>query len=258
MRKIVHSSHQTYSQSERWGEGVDSRCRHSRGFTLIELLVVISIIAILAAILFPVFAQAREKARAAACLSNGKQIALAVSMYSQDHDEVLPLAVDLSTNAWWESSVIPYIRGGGIGGILACPSAPSRAFAYSMNWSTSGRSQAAMSNPADTILTADGAQAPRLADLEDKLPQAGPYFLYTYPGTGEALWTVKPNFQTGVGDPNATVRPDLPDADADSAQGLMRFRHHDGVNATFVDGHTKYIRKGASRLSQWDPAFQRQ
>jgi prepilin-type N-terminal cleavage/methylation domain-containing protein len=64
--------------------------RRSRGFTLIELLVVIAIIAILAAILFPVFAQARDKARQAGCLSNTKQIALGLHMYIQDYDETTP------------------------------------------------------------------------------------------------------------------------------------------------------------------------
>ncbi len=63
-----------------------------RGFTLIELLVVIAIIAILAAILFPVFARAREKARQASCLSNLKQIALSTMMYAQDYDEVMPIS----------------------------------------------------------------------------------------------------------------------------------------------------------------------
>src|SRR5579862_8507131 len=62
------------------------------GFTLIELLVVLAIIAILAAILFPVFAQAREKARAAACLSNEKQIGIGIMMYAQDYDETYPMA----------------------------------------------------------------------------------------------------------------------------------------------------------------------
>jgi len=63
----------------------------AKGFTLIELLVVIAIIAILAAILFPVFAQAREKARAASCLSNSKQLGISTMMYAQDNDEKLQI-----------------------------------------------------------------------------------------------------------------------------------------------------------------------
>jgi prepilin-type N-terminal cleavage/methylation domain-containing protein len=77
--------------------------RKSRGFTLIELLVVIAIIAILAAILFPVFARAREAARKATCLSNLKQIDLAALMYAQDYDEVLPAACCTG----WMSSAHP-------------------------------------------------------------------------------------------------------------------------------------------------------
>lgn len=68
------------------------RAGRRTGFTLIELLVVIAIIAILAAILFPVFARAREKAREANCISNQKQIGLALHMYAADYDDLLPLA----------------------------------------------------------------------------------------------------------------------------------------------------------------------
>ncbi len=80
------------------------------GFTLIELLVVIAIIAILAAILFPVFAQAREKARQSSCISNMKQIGLAVIQYQQDADEAYPLGVDNNWQHAWPSQVQPYIK----------------------------------------------------------------------------------------------------------------------------------------------------
>src|SRR5450756_518385 len=94
-------------------------CAHD-GFTLIELLVVIAIIAILAAILFPVFAQAREKARQITCVSNEKQIGLATLMYIQDYDETFPLcyfnypdANNPSTGfTEWSTAVNPYIKNG--------------------------------------------------------------------------------------------------------------------------------------------------
>jgi len=90
----------------------------SRGFTLIELLVVIAIIAILAAILFPVFARAREKARTASCQSNMKQVSLGIIMYMQDYDESFPLyAGDLPQN--WDRTCMPYIKNEQV---FSCPS----------------------------------------------------------------------------------------------------------------------------------------
>ena len=79
-------------------------------FTLVELLVVIAIIAILAAILFPVFARARENARRTSCLSNLKQIGLGFLQYTQDYDEAYPLSSYPATNVSWTTSTQPYIK----------------------------------------------------------------------------------------------------------------------------------------------------
>jgi len=108
--------------------------RISFGFTLIELLVVIAIIAILAAILFPVFAQAREKARQITCVSNMKEIGIGFLMYSQDYDEYyMPCRVNAPNGAAeeWTNIIQPYIKNGtktsvynSDGGIFFCPSFP--------------------------------------------------------------------------------------------------------------------------------------
>src|SRR5688572_28647190 len=94
-----------------------------RAFTLIELLVVIAIMAILGAILFPVFARAREAARASSCLSNLKQVGLALSMYVQDQ-EGYPTHSSLSSvspRTYWPDSIYPYVKNEKV---FQCPSAP--------------------------------------------------------------------------------------------------------------------------------------
>jgi len=96
--------------------------RKRSGFTLIELLVVIAIIAILAAILFPVFAKAREKARMSSCSSNLKQMMLGVIQYTQDYDERYPSARWGGNNAYsWRATTAPYVKSRQL---FACPSNP--------------------------------------------------------------------------------------------------------------------------------------
>jgi prepilin-type N-terminal cleavage/methylation domain-containing protein/prepilin-type processing-associated H-X9-DG protein len=120
-----------------------------RGFTLIELLVVIAIIAILAAILFPVFARAREKARQTSCLSNVKQMALGTMMYAQDYDEVYPMGIFMvqgeTLSLWeehynqdpgrynyifWMDLIMPYVKNKQV---FQCPSNPQDWTGYSWN-----------------------------------------------------------------------------------------------------------------------------
>jgi prepilin-type N-terminal cleavage/methylation domain-containing protein/prepilin-type processing-associated H-X9-DG protein len=150
--------------------------RRSNGFTLIELLVVIAIIAILAAILFPVFARAREKARQSSCTSNLKQIATGVMMYVQDYDEMFPPerdgidaipwyadgTVTWTTYANYQPLVMPYVKNKQV---FMCPSsnrtndAERFAYDYAMNSSLSTGVPplrlALLTVPAETLMVAD-------------------------------------------------------------------------------------------------------
>jgi len=131
-----------------------------RGFTLIELLVVIAIIAILAAILFPVFAKAREKARQTACLNNQRQITTAVLMFAQDHDELLPS----TTSVWGDISLDK--------GVLVCPTAGTKIKnAYGYNYWVGGKALGEVSDPVSTVLTADGTQNTLITGIADIDPR---------------------------------------------------------------------------------------
>ena len=123
------------------------KSRKKNAFTLIELLVVIAIIAILAAILFPVFAQAREKARQTSCLSNLKQIGLAFLQYEQDYDEQYPMVfipydtggVPDQTPCSWACSILPYSKNYQIFRCLSEPTAmpgitPGTTYSTTYNW----------------------------------------------------------------------------------------------------------------------------
>lgn len=131
------------------------RCRrYHSGFTLIELLVVIAIIAILAAILFPVFAKAREKARQTQCMNNQKQIATAIQMWSQENEEKLP-----TIQAFWSAVDVP-------AKVLICPTAGKNiANAYVYHSILSGISLGDITNPTDTFVVADGVSSSNAGDV---------------------------------------------------------------------------------------------
>jgi prepilin-type N-terminal cleavage/methylation domain-containing protein/prepilin-type processing-associated H-X9-DG protein len=177
--------------------------RNSSGFTLIELLVVIAIIAILAAILFPVFAQAREKARAISCLSNHKQIGLGLTMYIQDYDSTYPLNQNYypdpantlnpppaNTRHTWADMIYPYIKNGqahldnngsmvqGKGGVWHCPSFPvDQDFNYGISyeiadddapWYTTPKicNEAAVDAPADKIFMLEKGENVNISNFD--------------------------------------------------------------------------------------------
>jgi prepilin-type N-terminal cleavage/methylation domain-containing protein len=119
--------------------------RTPRGFTLIELLVVIAVIAVLAAILFPVFGKAREKARQTTCLNNQKQLVTAALLFAQDHDELLPATVTV----WGDLNLDK--------GVLVCPTLGKKAAnGYLYNSFLAGKALGDIVDPAASLLTADG------------------------------------------------------------------------------------------------------
>ncbi|MGM0493690.1 MAG: DUF1559 domain-containing protein [Armatimonadota bacterium] len=187
---------------------------HRRGFTLIELLVVIAIIAILAAILFPVFARAREKARQTSCLSNLKQLGLGMQMYAQDYDERFNLSQyqlpGSCPECFFGYAILPYVKNQQI---FACPSDDQRdcakwnrdgnhwdltdefALSYSQNSHICSSSLASIEYPSETGMLMDGEGVARV-----------------YEATS---WSARD-------------------------YGIDEDRHNSGFNAVLVDGHAKW------------------
>jgi prepilin-type N-terminal cleavage/methylation domain-containing protein/prepilin-type processing-associated H-X9-DG protein len=206
-----------------------------KGFTLIELLVVIAIIAILAAILFPVFAKAREKARQTSCLSNVKQIALGLNMYAQDYDETYPTSwvqnpEPVCCLTLWDL-IQPYV---GNAQIRGCPSSK---FRYGYNrvaihavYCAPVLRMAQVKFPADLIMIAD-ANADRNCLGPAGIGCGGTSDLGVANTCCSADPGPSPGCRAGVGDP-----------------------HNGGANLGFADGHSKW--KLASAVfrthRQWD------
>jgi prepilin-type N-terminal cleavage/methylation domain-containing protein/prepilin-type processing-associated H-X9-DG protein len=207
-----------------------------QGFTLIELLVVIAIIAILAAILFPVFARARENARRSSCQSNLKQIALGITQYIQDSDELYPRALvdtdgtgtQSSGDTGWSTLIQPYLKSDQL---LQCPSEKNKvaANAQTDGWTdyyinvyitqnttaTIGITQAprkitSVEFPAQTVMLGDGGKDAALSSRD----------WYYFPQSAGC---------------NTTVNLAL----------ISRFAgniHLDGANYAFADGHVKWFK----------------
>lgn len=234
--------------------GVD---RRRRAFTLIELLVVISIIAVLAAILFPVFARARENARRSSCLSNMKQLGLAFMQYTQDYDEQLPINGSTSSypgSSSWDVAIAPYtgvkVGGGASPAIFRCPSdtaietkssyaipwngmhapgsTPTFVFgttlkpdgsSYSANFT--GVKLASIPHPATTIMLAE------LPSSLPGIPSSDPLYVNNSFGNYSNSYVTGP--VGGTANKQDKSRPGKP-------------IHLDGWNYLFSDGHVKWMR----------------
>jgi len=224
-----------------------------QAFTLIELLVVIAIISILAAILFPVFARARENARRTSCLSNMKQMGLAVMQYVQDYDGYYPRnsmdqpaalrgdpanypgGIWSNNILYWPQLLYPYHKSNQV---FICPSgvedanpangnygATQKAFAE--RTAANARSEASFVAPSQTYIIMDAGTS-----------RAGraTYIATNYGYLAGANWSYLP----GVG--SVTTDPAPPTSDKPYASDRKSGRHFGGVNIAFADGHAKWIK----------------
>ncbi|MCE5237309.1 DUF1559 domain-containing protein [bacterium] len=202
-----------------------------RGFTLIELLVVIAIIAILASILFPVFARAREKARQTACVSNIKQLGMACAMYTQDYDELMPTEdYDINSNgdgnevgidASWRGVIMPYCKNAQL---FQCPSYRPSPGTYGLfDGRINDKGQVggyAINDAHQDSGSPTPPEAQALGSVED---------------ASSCIFLVEGNGSEAEIMPNANEHVTL------NIASLRR--HNDGANYAFVDGHAKWLKQ---------------
>jgi prepilin-type N-terminal cleavage/methylation domain-containing protein/prepilin-type processing-associated H-X9-DG protein len=207
-------------------------------FTLIELLVVIAIIAILAAILFPVFAQAREKARGISCLSNLKQSGLAYAMYTQDYDETTPLQRSNDpSGGYWCNLIQPYVKNWQL---FLCPDRALTTVKTGLSYppALNGRLQGYGYN--------DGWVSDSGYGLTMQLPNG------TRPGRSIAAITA-PADCVAFGDtydtPGYSIAMDNIFSGADGPGSTRQIRHMANLNYAFVDGHAKIIKMQAGQYT---------
>lgn len=242
-----------------------------RGFTLIELLVVIAIIAILAAILFPVFAQAREAARKTSCLSNCKQQGTAVMMYAQDYDEsVVPWIgprdkgpTQPTYERLWPFRLQPYVKNGGVGtkanGIFQCPSWSEGKMKQGMDpVDCDGPGEYEKYFPPKETYAHYGI-AFQMATLQGGGTQTNPYLQYpgSYMATTEAASVTRRLAEIVRPAETALIGDGVSMLDKGPTYIFIVFGceashvHQEGGNFVFLDGHAKWIARNAERyLSQ--------
>jgi prepilin-type N-terminal cleavage/methylation domain-containing protein/prepilin-type processing-associated H-X9-DG protein len=254
------------------------------GFTLIELLIVIAIIAILASVLYPVFAQAREKARLSACISNSKQLGLALSQYSTDYDETLPYGNNFGSG--WTANIYPYVKSTQV---YACPSDSTYGLAPSGYYTISYAFNEGifiintptvippvitnMNAPAKTVLlyeVVNSVANPTNPNEKDDCEGAGSFIPYGIKGAVPGIYR------------ETSGHPCVPDTGlmggaftnitqssihttgtwgAYTGYSLQPLgRHQNGANYIFCDGHTKWlmpdlVSPGGSAYSQNDAQF---
>jgi len=239
----------------------------TKGFTLIELLVVISVIAILAAILFPVFARVREQGRKTACLSNEHQLGLAIMQYVQDYDELYPNGVQETATSYiwegegWAGQCEPYLH---TTPVLACPDDPTVAsfqnqvvsYGYNINLiqpgypyenGFSGLSESVVTSPSRTVLlfevedvTSDlaapleGSQSP--TRIGRNLSASGNGLDNRLYGQTNATTSIQNQYATGFLGGRAPFNP--------AATQFFKSggRHTGGSNFLLDDGHAKWLR----------------